>query len=790
MKQTILFIHDNVPMPSLSRDCLMKMAGEIVGFAPVARGQNQLTVTAAAAEGETRIALLGAIGKTMFDENGITEKEVRDAINSVPAGQKIELLVNSEGGSVKEGLGIYAAIKERRADIRVRITGYALSIASVFPLAAKKSLGGRGVISPKEAMWMQHQASCLSRGNADEMRETADMLEFHDDAMAGIYADATGQPKEVHLARMKKTTWTKGANAIAAGLADETDDEAVALRPLNKEFLARFSNVPGEIMAAAISAPVQGAAKPTTQPTNSSPMKKKLLALLTANKVSNVNDTMTLDELIAAANDAVTAGVLAADIYATWQAESFPKTNAAAAKPAAAAATVAANAPLITREEFDDVKNQLVEANRSRVRSRVEGYVEANKITRAEVPIFVAAALADEKGTFEILDKKEIADLPLAGSNFQIGATDRAEGVEGKALTEVINGFKGIPATDRSSNGKIITAQGRYNFLKDEWPALMASTMKKDAALMNRSGFMPVAANTYSASLVTNFLIMGVITKLGPKFAPLAAFSRDNSQDPFKPLATGQMKFNTTAQDGSTTQTAGAGTNFESNGDSTVTNVAITTAHYFENMHVSDNELNSGLRMEDLVQAKTGSFSSKIMQIVGAIITAANFTATPVIKDPTSFGWGDMRTLWGQLKKAGVRNIILDGEYLAPLQNIPTFLQTVPAFPGAGWRNINNWDFIGLNTEWSQSGANIRGFACDPQAIGIITGVPLNPPQGIPGNTLMTTYITLPGLNITIAVNVWFSLSSRQLYASMDVILGAAALDTTAGIVIASGTPS
>lgn len=749
-----------------------------MAFAPVVRGVNRLEVRN---EGDSaEIVLIGAVGKSWFDDSGITEKEFRDALKTIPSGKSVTVLVNSEGGSVKEGLGIYNAIKSRCGDITCKITGYALSIASVFPLAAGK------VISPKSAIWMMHKAWSWNQGNADDMRQAAEMLDAHDETLVDIYAEATGKSKADIRSAMEQETWVKGADAVAWGLADETDsdedDSQAAYRPLAKDFISRCKNLSPEILNcitpavpaaaagaaggsnAVTSVAPQGAAQPKQkQQTNMN--KTIVVALLAAHGILDVNgkpftDNSTETELEAGLKQIPTAKA--------------PEPKPAADPNAALAADVLA-------------------LKTARVADKINAHVDRGVITKVEAAIFLRDALisnARETEILALLDGKTAPEGVIAGTHFEVGAIDKPEGIEGKALPELINGFKAIPSLDRSVKGKIVTAEARYNFMKDEWNSLMASAMRKDDAWTKRTGAMPVASNTYSSSLVTNYLIMGAVTRLSPQFAPLAAFSRDNSVDPIKPLATGQMKFNTTAQDGSTAQTVSTNTDFEGSGDSTLTNVAISTAHIFENMHVNDYELNSGLRMEDLTTAKFASLASKVMQTVGTYITAANFTATPVIKDSTSFSWSDMRVLWGQLKKAGVKNAILDGEYLASLQNLPTFLQTVPEFPGAGWRNINNWAFLGLNTEWSSSGTNIRGFACNPQAIGIISGVPMNPPQGVPGNTLMTTYVTLPGLNTTIAVNVWFSLGKRALYASLDIVIGANALDTTAGIVIASGTPT
>ena len=49
---------------------------------------------------------------------------------------------------------------------------------------------------------------------------------------------------------------------------------------------------------------------------------------------------------------------------------------------------------------------------------------------------------------------------------------------------------------------------------------------------------------------------------------------------------------------------------------------------------------------------------------------------------------------------------------------------------------------------------------------------------------------TLTGVDIPIAVYTWFNTSTRTYWASFDIMFGAVPLDTTAGLVIASGTPS
>jgi hypothetical protein len=96
------------------------------------------------------------------------------------------------------------------------------------------------------------------------------------------------------------------------------------------------------------------------------------------------------------------------------------------------------------------------------------------------------------------------------------------------------------------------------------------------------------------------------------------------------------------------------------------------------------------------------------------------------------------------------------------------------------------WDNIALNTDWSGAGANVRGFACGENAIGIISGLPLNPPEGIPGNIVQTGVATIPDVEIGIATYAWFSPQARSFFFTFDLILGATLIDETQGVLVKS----
>jgi len=133
---------------------------------------------------------------------------------------------------------------------------------------------------------------------------------------------------------------------------------------------------------------------------------------------------------------------------------------------------------------------------------------------------------------------------------------------------------------------------------------------------------------------------------------------------------------------------------------------------------------------------------------------------------------------------------MLDGQWLANLTNSPTFLQVVPVVPGAGWKNVVGWDYVALHTEWSAAGNNVVGLACDPNAIGVIAGLPLIDSPAIPGNILAQATATMTGIDVPMAAYGWFNTSTRTYWASFDLVFGATVLDTTIGNIIASGVPS
>jgi hypothetical protein len=272
----------------------------------------------------------------------------------------------------------------------------------------------------------------------------------------------------------------------------------------------------------------------------------------------------------------------------------------------------------------------------------------------------------------------------------------------------------------------------------------------------------------------------GAVTDLQNRWGMLRAFALEKSTDQYKPLASGYLKHTTV---GSTTQTDA--TNFET-GNNTIAPLGPVTMHaYTQSFSVSNSDLNSGLRMQDLVTINSANFANKVIEAATAPLTSGNFTVG-LISGAASFGFSDLATLQALLKKSPIKNLVLDGSYVARISNSPGFFQKSGVVGGSAnaWQAFG-WDNISENSDWTGAGANVQGFACHPQAIIGVMGLPLVP-NNIPGGILNQQTVTIPGLEISIAVFSWFNPATRTMWTSFDMVAGFLAGDTTAGYLITS----
>lgn len=167
------------------------------------------------AAGSTKVYLYGEIGGWW---DGIDANQfVRDLDAIGDSG--IDLHINSGGGSVFDGIAIYAALKNHASPVTAVVDSLAASAASFIAMA------GDTIKIEKPGRMMIHDAQGLALGNAGDMRTMADLLDELSGTIAEIYADRAGGTAADWRAEMLTDNglgrWYTSSQAVEAGLADE-----------------------------------------------------------------------------------------------------------------------------------------------------------------------------------------------------------------------------------------------------------------------------------------------------------------------------------------------------------------------------------------------------------------------------------------------------------------------------------------------------------------------------------------------------------------------------------------
>jgi hypothetical protein len=392
---------------------------------------------------------------------------------------------------------------------------------------------------------------------------------------------------------------------------------------------------------------------------------------------------------------------------------------------------------------------QADQIERDRIGERIDDYIAQGSISNAEREIFLDAALRDEARVLAILDSKPTA--------YQ---RNRER-------------FRPTWAGERFNN---LCSEHRNNAIP-----ILREVENRGLGYWN-----PRNENTIGAAFPPNYLILKAIVQAHNRFPQLKVTTRIANPNPYSPLSSGVFKYNTTLTNGSAVLTNATSFN---QGDSVLTGVTVTVQQLTASMHIRNVDLNDGARMDDLAEAQLINLADKVTQNVVSNITAANFPIlTPVIRAQNNFSYGDSQTAWTAIKKANSKQLLIDGNALANLINVPSLFQPTEEVEGASWRNLLGFQRVCLNSQWSTAGANIYGFACDRTAIGTISGMPL-PKAGDVG-ILHCAMGILPDCELSVASFGWFDLPTRTYWASYDLAFGSGVIDDNVGCVIASGTPT
>lgn len=194
---------------------------------------------------------------------GISARRFTEDLISLGNLSHINLHIHSPGGEVFDGIAIYNQLKNHSSTITVYIDGLAASMASVIAMV------GDTVIMPKNAMMMIHKPWGVSWGDANDMREYADLLDKLENVLIPAYVAKTGKTTEEITAMLEQETWLDGDECVEHGFADKVIEPVKAMASLTSKRIEEFSSMPSAIKNQITP---KNTTKPTQQPQpNSSP---------------------------------------------------------------------------------------------------------------------------------------------------------------------------------------------------------------------------------------------------------------------------------------------------------------------------------------------------------------------------------------------------------------------------------------------------------------------------------------------------------------------------------------
>jgi ATP-dependent Clp protease protease subunit len=138
-------------------------------------------------------------------------------LESADAKRDIQIYINSPGGSVYAGLGIYDTMQYVTPDVATICTGMAASMAAILLAAGQK--GKRSCLNHSRVMI--HQPLGGVQGQATDIEITAREILKLKDELYQILSDHTGQPKEKVNKDGDRDYWMTSGEAKEYGMVDE-----------------------------------------------------------------------------------------------------------------------------------------------------------------------------------------------------------------------------------------------------------------------------------------------------------------------------------------------------------------------------------------------------------------------------------------------------------------------------------------------------------------------------------------------------------------------------------------
>jgi ATP-dependent protease ClpP protease subunit len=186
------------------------------------------------------INLFGVIGN-VGGERGVTAQQVKTMLAKMDQTQPLIVRIDSEGGSVFDGLSIYEAFANYPGPKKAVIESTAFSIASYIAMAFDDvEIAENGYV-------MIHEPSSGVDGTATDLMKSAELLSKLDQSMVAAYAKKTGLTEYEARELMKDETYMNASEALNYGFVNRVSSSRVSTRI---QPTARHTKLPQRVFTA------------------------------------------------------------------------------------------------------------------------------------------------------------------------------------------------------------------------------------------------------------------------------------------------------------------------------------------------------------------------------------------------------------------------------------------------------------------------------------------------------------------------------------------------------------
>lgn len=218
-----------------------------------------------------------------YDESETSANYFRQQLEEIPDTDTIELHINSNGGSVKEGVAIYNQLKQSACKKVGYVDGVAYSVAFVILQACDTRIMGIGTSALIHDIWIEAQ------GNARELRKMADDLDVLMESNRKIFLERSSLEEQQLIDMMADETFLTPDQCLEYGLIDEIGEYRSDSQEVQAQLMQQVQQLRGILaQQKSFREQLQALEPPVPVPEPDSPAQKKKLTNQLANFLMNM----------------------------------------------------------------------------------------------------------------------------------------------------------------------------------------------------------------------------------------------------------------------------------------------------------------------------------------------------------------------------------------------------------------------------------------------------------------------------------------------------------------------